>query len=110
MWTAKAREGGAAFSSSDKIADAHALLIGATALNCRIVGLPMTRVFTYHGPRVKPHVHGAGNDTMRELIYLMDVAERPPHHLRAWRTFRHMTQQQLADAIGTSKTVISEFE
>ena len=47
---------------------------------------------------------------MTRLIYLRDVSERPPHYLRSWRTFRHMTQQELADAIGTSKTVISEFE
>jgi transcriptional regulator with XRE-family HTH domain len=47
---------------------------------------------------------------MRELFYIWDVEERPPHFLREWRKFRHMTQQELADAVGTSKTVVSEME
>lgn len=56
------------------------------------------------------HVHDPGNDAMNSLIYISEVAEKPPHFLREWRTFRHMTQQELAEAIGTSKTVISEME
>jgi transcriptional regulator with XRE-family HTH domain len=55
-------------------------------------------------------VHDPGNDTMNSLIYLRDVEERPPHFLREWRKFRNMTQQELADAVGTSKTVVSEME
>lgn len=55
------------------------------------------------------YVHDAGNYTMNSLVYIRDV-EKPPHYLREWRHFRHMTQQELADAIGTSKTVISEME
>jgi transcriptional regulator with XRE-family HTH domain len=47
---------------------------------------------------------------MRQLFYMRDVEERPPHYLREWRKFRHMTQQELADAVGTSKTVVSEME
>jgi transcriptional regulator with XRE-family HTH domain len=47
---------------------------------------------------------------MRWLFYKWDVEERPPHYLREWRKFRHLTQQQLADAVGTSKTVVSEME
>jgi transcriptional regulator with XRE-family HTH domain len=47
---------------------------------------------------------------LQELIYIRDVEERPPHYLREWRKFRHMTQQELADAVGTSKTVVSEME
>lgn len=110
MWTASAREGGAACISSDRITDAQALLIGTASINCRIVGLPMARLFTYDGQRVKPHVHGAGNDTMKQLFYGWAVTERPPHFLREWRKFRRMTQQEVADQIGTSKTVISEME
>lgn len=55
-------------------------------------------------------VHDPANDAMNRLIYISDVDERPPHYLREWRKFRHMTQQELADAIDTSKTVISEME
>lgn len=36
--------------------------------------------------------------------------ERSPNHLRAWRKHRRMTQQQLADAAGTAKSVISDLE
>lgn len=35
---------------------------------------------------------------------------RPPHFLRQWRIHRGMTQEQLADALGTSKSQISELE
>lgn len=33
-----------------------------------------------------------------------------PNHLRAWRTFRNMTQEQLAKAIGTAPNVIQYLE
>lgn len=39
----------------------------------------------------------------------MDKA-RDPNHLKAWREFRQLTQQQLADAVGTTKAVISLLE
>lgn len=38
------------------------------------------------------------------------MTDKPPHFLREWRTFRKMTQQQLADAIDTSKSAISDLE
>lgn len=34
----------------------------------------------------------------------------PPNHLKAWREFRHMTQEQLAEAIETTAGVISLLE
>jgi transcriptional regulator with XRE-family HTH domain len=33
-----------------------------------------------------------------------------PNHLKAWREYRRMTQQELADAVGTSPNVISLLE
>lgn len=36
--------------------------------------------------------------------------EKAPHYLKEWRKFRRMTQQELADAVGTSKSVISDME
>lgn len=36
--------------------------------------------------------------------------EGPLHFLREWREFRRMTQQQLADAVDTDKSVISLLE
>lgn len=50
------------------------------------------------------------NDRVRELTYLSAMEERPPHFLREWRKFRKLTQQELADALGTSKSVISDME
>lgn len=44
------------------------------------------------------------------LTYIADVDERPPHFLREWRKHSRMTQQELADAIGTTKSVISDLE
>jgi transcriptional regulator with XRE-family HTH domain len=36
--------------------------------------------------------------------------EKAPNHLRAWRKHNRMTQQELADAVGTAKSVISDLE
>lgn len=36
--------------------------------------------------------------------------EKDPNHLRAWRKHNRMTQQELADAVGTAKSVISDLE
>ena len=36
--------------------------------------------------------------------------ETPPHYLKEWRKFRRMTQDKLADAVDTSKSVISDLE
>jgi len=33
-----------------------------------------------------------------------------PNHLRAWREFREMTQQQLADSVGTNANMIGYLE
>lgn len=32
------------------------------------------------------------------------------NHLRAWRKFRHLTLEEVADAIGTTKAVVSQLE
>lgn len=50
------------------------------------------------------------NDQSSHLTYIWSVTERPPHFLREWREFRHMTQDELAAAVGTSKSVISDME
>lgn len=38
------------------------------------------------------------------------MEERAPNNLRAWRKHNRMTQQELADAVGTAKSVISDLE
>jgi len=48
------------------------------------------------------------NDSFRRFTQTADVAEI--NHLRAWRKLRRLTQEQLADAVGTTKGVISDLE
>lgn len=36
--------------------------------------------------------------------------DRQSNHLGAWRQFRHLTQQELAERVGTTKAVISNLE
>lgn len=55
------------------------------------------------------------NASVRALSYYPDVEDWPPNNLRAWRTtarpgFEPMTQQELADALGTAKSVVSDLE
>ena len=50
------------------------------------------------------------NDPCSQFGYYLDMAERPPHYLREWRKFRRMTQDQLAAALETSKSVVSDME
>ena len=33
-----------------------------------------------------------------------------PNHVRAWRQFRHLTQEELADAVGCSTATIGHIE
>lgn len=58
---------------------------------------------------------GSLNDWPGEGTYYPDMDEKPPHYARQWREAKKingkpMTQQQLADALGTSKSVISDLE
>jgi DNA-binding XRE family transcriptional regulator len=55
------------------------------------------------------------NAVVRVLSYHREMEDRAPNHLRAWRKtkregFEPMTQQELADALGTAKSVISDLE
>ncbi|MBC6981410.1 helix-turn-helix domain-containing protein [Caulobacter sp. 17J80-11] len=40
---------------------------------------------------------------------MSDAADKR-HYLREWREYRRLTQEQLAEKVGTSKSVISELE
>src|SRR5690349_9788155 len=50
------------------------------------------------------------NARVRPLSYINDMDEKAPNNLRAWRKHNRMTQQELADAVGTAKSVISDLE
>lgn len=56
------------------------------------------------------YVHSPQDDFGWPESDTVDMAS--PNHLRAWRKFRRMTQQELADAVepATSKSVIASIE
>lgn len=55
--------------------------------------------------------YGSCRDVRTLGLHTLAMAkDRPKNHLRAWRKFRRMTQEQLAEAIGTSKAVIGHLE
>jgi transcriptional regulator with XRE-family HTH domain len=60
-------------------------------------------------------IRGSANAPITELQYIPDMVEGAPNNLRAWRKtkrsgYEPMTQQELADALGTAKSVISDLE
>lgn len=62
-------------------------------------------------PRRSTYVHVIGNDFVHAQRYTRRMDEkRPPHYLREWRKHAGLTQEQLAEAVGTSKSQISELE
>lgn len=64
-------------------------------------------------PAVKKLVRGFGNVLDRGTRYSWGMSKKVPkprHFLREWRLFRGMTLEQLGEAVGTTKGVISELE
>jgi transcriptional regulator with XRE-family HTH domain len=49
------------------------------------------------------------NDPFSWGMQNADMSE-PKNHLKAWRLFRHLTQEELADQVDTTKAVISNLE
>jgi transcriptional regulator with XRE-family HTH domain len=59
-----------------------------------------------------PNVRALSDDPCGIVSDTVDMARQAANHLRAWRKFRQMTQQQLAEAVEppTSKQVIAALE
>jgi transcriptional regulator with XRE-family HTH domain len=58
-------------------------------------------------------VRDFGNDSLFRISHYANMGKkhaRPDHYLREWREERKLTQEALADLVGTSKSVISELE
>jgi transcriptional regulator with XRE-family HTH domain len=83
-----------------RVASTTCLMVGLVTPPCSHI----TDTISSGKVRVLPNAH------FRELTYIADMIERPPHYLREWREFREMTQDDLAAALGTSKSVISDLE
>lgn len=51
-------------------------------------------------------------DSGLAALHNVDMAEQPqfPNHVRAWREFRHLTQDELAEAAGCSRATIGHIE
>lgn len=61
-----------------------------------------------------PFLRSPGKDNpvgLSQSVRMGRKAEKPAaNHLRAWREFRQLTQEQLADKVGTAANVISLLE
>lgn len=60
----------------------------------------------------KAKVYIPGGDAGRLGLHYVDMVDKPPfpNHLRAWREFRHLTQDELAEMVGSSKATIGHLE
>lgn len=91
------------------MSEAYVLLIATASTSSLTRGLTMPPCPHITDKSQAPNVRDLRNDWPDGCSYNHDM-ERPPHYLREWRSFRRMTQQELADAIGTSKSAISDLE
>lgn len=57
-----------------------------------------------------PFVREIGDDGHPRITYYASMDEKPPHHLRQWREFREMTLRDLAKAVGTTPSTVSDLE
>lgn len=55
-------------------------------------------------------VREIGDDGEERITYYADMDEKPPHYLRAWREYRKMTLRDLAKAVGTTPSTVSDLE
>ena len=61
-------------------------------------------------PFASAKVCGVRDDNIFVVAHNAYMAETDRNYLRHWREFREMTQEELADKIGTTKAVISLLE
>lgn len=60
--------------------------------------------------KINCYILDADADAAR--LHNVAMSERPayPNHLRAWREFRYLTQDELAEAVGSSRATIGHLE
>lgn len=90
-----------------RICHAKGLLMPAALLSSvgdiALVSAPLTQ-------KSRVEVCGGGNALPWQWAYAVCMEREPANYLRAWREFRKMSQDELADAVGTAKGVISLLE
>lgn len=79
-----------------------------TSMSCCADAMPLCTIISDLNASRK--IRGSLNAAVRCLAYYRGVEDAPLNHLRAWRKHNRMTQQELADAVGTAKSVISDLE
>jgi transcriptional regulator with XRE-family HTH domain len=58
-----------------------------------------------------PFCHGLGMNMQLALLHIVEVDKNAgPNHLAAWREFRKLTQEELAEKVGTTASQISMLE
>jgi len=58
----------------------------------------------------KQKVYALSDDPDLSCLHNVGMSAPHPNHIREWREFRHMTQDELAEAIGCSKASIGHWE
>lgn len=58
----------------------------------------------------KRKVYGSCGERYPARLHTVDMVQGTKNHLRAWRKFRQMSQEELAEAIGSSKAVVGHLE
>lgn len=56
------------------------------------------------------NLHGIAKEFFCWPSHNVEMAKHGKNHLRAWREFRELTQEDLAEAVGTTGSVISMIE
>lgn len=78
--------------------------------------ISLTRGFSMHpcshitDSDARGFVREIGDDGEPRVTYYADMTEKRPHYLREWREFRKMTLRDLAKAVGTSPSTVSDLE
>lgn len=86
------------------LAHAEALEIGGLDVRCDFHA-PQGMLFPYRPASVK--VCCGRNDSRRARAHNVWMEH---NHLRAWRKFRHLTLDEVADAIGSTKATVQQLE
>src|SRR5687768_13320117 len=60
-------------------------------------------------PNASTNLHDLAKAFFPRLSHIVDM-DRAVNHLKAWREFRRMTQEELAEKVGTTGSVISMLE
>ncbi len=73
-------------------------------------GIVMSHITHITELKASPKLRELAKDGCEHISYYTDMKQDQTHYLREWRKFRKMKQGELAEAINTSISVISDLE